>query len=43
MKILNIFDAARDGTLDDLKRFYDGNINQVDEELDINLLYSIGK
>lgn len=38
MKILNIFDAARDGTLDDLKRFYDGNINQVDEELDINLL-----
>ncbi|MGR6008067.1 hypothetical protein ACT7CZ_02540 [Bacillus cereus] len=38
MKILNIFDAVREGTYEDFKRFYDGDINQIDSDLDINLL-----
>ncbi|MES9706673.1 ankyrin repeat domain-containing protein [Bacillus toyonensis] len=38
MKILNVFHAVREGTFEDCKQFYDGNINQIDSDLDINLL-----
>ncbi|MDE4447431.1 ankyrin repeat domain-containing protein, partial [Lactiplantibacillus plantarum] len=38
MKILNIFDAVRDGTFQDFKNFYEGNINVISGNLDLNLL-----
>ena len=38
MKILNIFVAVRDGTFQDFKNFYEGNINVISGNLDLNLL-----
>lgn len=38
MKILNMFDAVRDGNLEDVKKMYNGNINEIDNDLDLNLL-----
>ncbi|EIT84461.1 ankyrin repeat-containing protein [Fictibacillus macauensis ZFHKF-1] len=38
MRILDVFDAVRDGSFKDFKHFYDGDINQVDSGLDLNLL-----
>ncbi len=38
MKILNVFDAVRDGTFQDFKNFYEGNINVISGNLDLNLL-----
>ncbi|MES5892595.1 MULTISPECIES: ankyrin repeat domain-containing protein [Bacillus cereus group] len=38
MRILNVFDAVREGDFEDFKKIYDGDINQIDSDLDINLL-----
>ncbi|MGG5342092.1 ankyrin repeat domain-containing protein [Enterococcus sp. AZ192] len=38
MKMTTIFDAVRDGSLDDVKKMYKGDINEVNNELDLNLL-----
>ncbi|UJA81059.1 ankyrin repeat domain-containing protein [Bacillus cereus] len=38
MRILNVFDAVREGAFEDFKKIYDGDINQIDSDLDINLL-----
>ena len=38
MRILNIFDAARDGTFDEFMSFYNGDANAIDKELGLNLL-----
>lgn len=38
MKFTTIFDAVRDGNLDDVKKLYRGDINEVNNELDLNLL-----
>lgn len=38
MIINNIFDAVREGSLEDFKKIYTGNINEIDKGLDINLL-----
>jgi len=38
LRITNIFDAVREGTYDDVKKFYNGNINIIDEYTGLNLL-----
>lgn len=38
MKIFDVFDAAREGTFEEFKKFYSGDINQVNNDLDLNLL-----
>lgn len=38
MKITNVFDAVMDGSLTDVKKFYDGNINEVCKLIGLNLL-----
>lgn len=38
MKILHVFDAVKDGTYDEFKSLFDGNVNQVDEYTKLNLL-----
>lgn len=38
MRITNIFDAVREGTYDDVKKFYNGDINIIDEYTGLNLL-----
>lgn len=38
MTIVNIFDAIRDGTFEEFKNYYDGNINFVNERIGLNLL-----
>lgn len=38
MKIFDIFDAAKSGSLSDMLSFYDGNINQIDKYSGLNLL-----
>ncbi|HHY72324.1 MAG TPA: ankyrin repeat domain-containing protein [Bacillus bacterium] len=38
MKITNIFDSARDGTFEDFIKFYNGNANEINENLGLNLL-----
>jgi len=36
--VYDLFSAVGEGTFKDFKKFYDGNVNQVDEDLDLNLL-----
>jgi len=36
--IFDVFDAAREGTFKEFKKFYHGEVNQVNKALDINLL-----
>lgn len=38
LKITNAFDAVRDGTYEEFMSFYTGNINEVSESLELNLL-----
>lgn len=38
MKMTTIFDAVRDGSLDDVEKMYKRDINEVNNELDLNLL-----
>ncbi|MCB2357281.1 ankyrin repeat domain-containing protein [Clostridium estertheticum] len=38
MKIINVFDAVRDGTYEEFIKFYTGNINAISESLGLNLL-----
>lgn len=38
MKIVNAFDAVRDGTYQDFIKFYDGNPNLISKNLRLNLL-----
>lgn len=38
MRIINIFDAVRDGTYEQFLSFYSGNINIISETLEMNLL-----
>ena len=38
MKIVNIFDAVRDGTYDDFIKFYSNDVNAISENLGMNLL-----
>ena len=38
MTIVNIFDAAREGDWDAFRKFYSGNINEVDPYSNFNLL-----
>lgn len=38
MKITDAFDAVRDGTFEEFKKFYKGNINIVHGDLGLNLL-----
>ena len=38
MSLINVFDAARDGTYQDFARFYNGNPNQFDKGLRLSLL-----
>lgn len=39
MKIVNIFDAVRDGTYEDFVKFYSNDINVVSDTLGMNLLH----
>ena len=38
MKILNEFDAVRDGTFSEFKSFYSGNANAMNKYVNLNLL-----
>jgi uncharacterized protein len=38
MKIINVFDAIKEGTYDDFISLYDGNVNQVNQFTKLNLL-----
>ena len=38
MKILNVFDAVMDGTFEDFKNYYDGEINKINEYTKLNML-----
>lgn len=40
MRIVNIFDAAKEGNFEALQKFYNGNINQINEFTGLNLLQS---
>ena len=38
MKILNIFDAAKEGNFNEFKRLYSGNVNEINKYSQFNLL-----
>lgn len=38
MRITNIFDAVREGTYDDVRKYYNGDINIINEYTGLNLL-----
>ncbi|MGX7418423.1 ankyrin repeat domain-containing protein [Carnobacterium gallinarum] len=41
MRILDIFEAVSYGTFQDFQNYYKGDINEVDENLDLNLLVMV--
>lgn len=38
MRITNVFNAVREGTYDDFKKFYNGDVNMINDNTGLNLL-----
>ncbi len=41
MKITNVFDAVLEGTVEDFKKYYNGNVNQINPYTKLNLLSTV--
>lgn len=41
MKIINVFDAVKEGNFEKFQRMYTGNINEINEFTRLNLLQTI--